>query len=146
MRMTRNDDINLLLLSKNLKPSTARTLILGICMNSDLPLDVDSVASKMGAKAHLATIYRTLEKLVSVHLLERVDFQEGKFRYEFMHDHHHHAVCNTCGKVEDVADSLTEVSAIETRIKKESGFAVTRHVLELFGICNKCQRSHHYAK
>ncbi len=145
MRMTRNDEIIQILSSKNLKPSTARTLILGICMNSDLPLDVDAVASKMGTKAHLATVYRTLEKFVSVGILERIDFQEGKFRYEFMHGHHHHAICNSCGKVEDVVDSLTEVEAIESRIQKESGFRVTKHALELFGICNKCQRSNSYA-
>lgn len=145
MQMIRNDQINQILSSKNLKPSTARILILGICINSDLPLDVDSVAEKMGNKAHLATIYRTLEKFVSVGVLERIDFQEGKFRYEFMHGHHHHAVCNTCGKVENVIDSLTEVEAIENRVQKESGFRVTKHALELFGICNKCQRSNHYA-
>ena len=142
--MTRNEEIKEILVSKKLKPSSARMLILGICMNSDLPLDVDTVVEKMGKKAHLATIYRTLEKFVSVHILERIDFQEGKFRYEFMHGHHHHAVCNTCGKVEDVHDSLTEVEAIENRLQKESGFRVTKHALELFGICNKCQRSNSY--
>jgi Fur family transcriptional regulator, ferric uptake regulator len=143
--MIRNDEINQILTSKGLKPSVARNLILGICIESDLPLDVDSVAQKMGTKAHLATIYRTLEKFVSVRILDRIDFQEGKFRYEYMHGHHHHAVCNSCGKVEDVVDSLTEVEAIESRIRKESGFKVTKHALELFGICNKCQRSNHYA-
>lgn len=139
MRMTRNDEISQILSSKNLKPSIARTLILRICMNSNLPLDVDSVASNMGTKAHLATVYRTLEKFVSAGILEKVDFQEGKFRYEFMHDHHHHAICNSCGKVEDVEDKGIEV--IESSIKSKTGFTVTRHALELFGLCNKCQRS-----
>ncbi len=139
MRMTRNEEIKEILVSKKLKPSSARMLILGICMNSDLPLDVDTVVEKMGKKAHLATIYRTLEKFVSVHILERIDFQEGKFRYEFMHDHHHHAICNSCGKVEDVEDKGIEV--IESSIKSKTGFTVTRHALELFGLCNKCQRS-----
>lgn len=137
--MTRNEEIKEILVSKKLKPSSARMLILGICMNSDLPLDVDTVVEKMGKKAHLATIYRTLEKFVSVHILERIDFQEGKFRYEFMHDHHHHAICNSCGKVEDVEDKGIEV--IESSIKSKTGFTVTRHALELFGLCNKCQRS-----
>ncbi len=144
MRMTRTDAINQVLFSKGLKPSTARTIILRICMDSDLPLDVDQVAGKLGTKAHLATVYRTLEKFVSAGILERIDFQEGKFRYEYMHGHHHHAVCNICGKVEDVVDTLTEVFAIENRLQQESGFRVTKHALELFGICNKCQRSNTY--
>jgi Fur family ferric uptake transcriptional regulator len=124
-----------------LEATPARISILRICMNSDKPIDVNFVAGKMGSKAHLATVYRTLEKFVSAGILERIDFQEGKFRYEFMHDHHHHAVCNSCGKVEDISDTTSEIEALENRLSKQSGFSVTKHVLELFGLCKKCQRS-----
>jgi Fur family ferric uptake transcriptional regulator len=134
--MTRNN-IGQLLLAKGIKPTTSRLKILAACIDEDIPLDVDDVAKKVGDKAHLATVYRTLEKLVSAGLLERIDFQEGKFRYEYVHDHHHHAVCDSCGKVEDVTDAGIE--AIESRIKKESGFLVTKHAIELFGFCNTCQ-------
>jgi len=118
----------------------ARTHILSICMRSSTPLTVEDVAIKVGTTAHLATIYRTLEKLVQAGLLERIDFQEGKFRYEYPHHHHHHAVCECCGKIEDIEDSQTEITSIENRVTKESGFLVTRHVMELFGLCNKCQQ------
>ena len=138
--MTRTDDINCLFQEKNLKPSKARIQILSICMTSHIPVDVNFVAEKMGSNAHLATIYRTLEKFVTANILERIDFQEGKFRYEYIHSHHHHAVCNDCGRVEDVTDSSTEVKAIEERVHKESGFTVTKHMIELFGLCNKCQK------
>ena len=114
-------------------------------MQSDLPLDVETVAQKLGAKAHLSTIYRTLEKFVSVGILERIDFQEGKFRYEFMHDHHHHAVCNSCGKVEDIVDTETQVASVEKQLSRLSGFSVTKHILELFGICKNCQKKGIYA-
>lgn len=140
MRMTRTVDINSLLDQSGLKPSKARVQILGICMTSHTPVDVNFVAEKMGNNAHLATVYRTLEKFVGSGILERIDFQEGKFRYEYIHSHHHHAVCSGCGKVEDVHDSHSEVKAIEDRVHKESGFTVTKHALELFGICNKCQK------
>jgi len=128
-----------LLAAKHLKPSAARADVLKICLSSGTPLDVDSVAQKLNGKVHLATIYRTLERFVSVGLLERVDFQEGKFRYEYMHHHHHHAVCENCGKVEDITESASEIKDIEQRLTKDSGFSVTKHVLELFGLCNKCQ-------
>jgi Fe2+ or Zn2+ uptake regulation protein len=72
-----------LLLSKKLETTDARIAIIGICMSSTMPVDVNYVAGKMGSKAHLATVYRTL-KICQRHL-ERVDFQEGKFRYEYMH-------------------------------------------------------------
>lgn len=135
-----------LLISKGLEATPARVQILSICMDSKLPLDVNFVAEKMGSKAHLATVYRTLEKFVTVGILERIDFQEGKFRYEYMHSHHHHAVCNSCGKVEDIAESSRELKAIEKRLSSDSGFSVTKHILELFGLCNKCQKKGIYAK
>ncbi len=145
MRMIRNSKVLSILLDHNLKPSRARLGILTICLNSDTPLDVTQVSDKLAGHTHLSTVYRTLEKFVSVGILERIDFQEGKFRYEFMHGHHHHAVCNSCGSVEDVSDSSSEIEALERRLSKQSGFSVTKHVLELFGLCHKCQRSHHYA-
>jgi Fe2+ or Zn2+ uptake regulation protein len=129
-----------LLISKGLEATPARIQILAICMTSELPLDVNFVAEKMGSKAHLATVYRNLEMFVAAGILERIDFQEGKFRYEYLHSHHHHAVCNDCGSVEDVKDTTTEVKAIEDRLQKESGFIVTKHMIELFGLCNKCQK------
>jgi Fe2+ or Zn2+ uptake regulation protein len=132
-----------ILASHRLEATPARESILRICIASDKPLDVNYVAEKMGDKAHLATVYRTLEKFVASGILERVDFQEGKFRYEYMHDHHHHAICNSCGKVEDVEDRGIEV--IESNIKSKTGFTVTRHALELFGLCNTCHKKGIYA-
>ena len=134
--------------AKGIKMTGQRWIIIQALGNSKDHPDADQVTTRaraMDPDIGVATVYRTLEKFVSVGILERVDFQEGKFRYEFMHGHHHHAVCNSCGKVENVVDSLTEVEAIESRIQKESGFRVTKHALELFGICNKCQRSNAYA-
>ena len=134
--MTRND-LNKLLSGKGLKPTAPRLAILSACAGETVPLDVHDVAGKVGDQVHLATIYRTLEKFVTVGILERIDFQEGKFRYEFVHAHHHHAVCDSCGKVEDVTDAGIE--AIESHIKKNSGFLVIKHTVELFGLCHTCQ-------
>lgn len=134
-----------LLISKGIEVTPARVAVLSVCIDSDLPLDVQSVAKQIKDGAHLATIYRTLEKYVKLGILERIDFQEGKFRYEYPHSHHHHAVCNCCGRVEDVQDTSMEIRAIEDRVRHESGFSVTKHVVELFGICNICQKKGLYA-
>ena len=131
-----------ILTTHGLAATPAREAILRTCMTSDKPLDVNFVASKMGDIAHLATVYRTLEKFVAVGILERVDFQEGKFRYEYVKEHHHHVVCNDCGKVADIQDSGIE--KIEQSVSQQTGFIVTKHSLELFGLCNKCQRSTHH--
>lgn len=133
-------DVETILSSHGLEVTPARLAILRLCIKSDKPLDVDFVASKIGSKAHLATVYRTLEKFVTAGILERIDFQEGKFRYEYLHSHHHHAVCEHCGKVEDIVDTQTQVNSLEKSLALNSGFTVTKHTLELFGICNNCQK------
>ena len=144
MQTTRTT-VNDILTSHSLEPTSARKAVLKICIASSKPLDVNFVVEKIGTKAHMATVYRTLEKFVEKGILERVDFQEGKFRYEYMHEHHHHhAVCNGCGKVEDIEDNGIDI--IESAINKKTGFIVSRHTLELFGTCNKCQRSNNYVK
>lgn len=127
-----------LLDSAGIEATAARIRVLDICLNATSPLTVADVAKKVGSTAHLATIYRTLEKLATANLLTRVDFQEGKFRYEYVHDHHHHAVCESCGKVAEVQDDKLE--NMMDKIKVEKGFSITRHALELFGLCKSCQQ------
>jgi len=127
-----------LLANSGIEFTKARANILEICMGAKRPLTVAEVAIKIGETAHLATIYRSLEKLASANLLVRIDFQEGKFRYEYVHDHHHHAVCEGCGRVAEVQDKKLE--SVMQNLKVESGFSITRHALELFGLCRSCQK------
>lgn len=134
MQITR---IKSLLDHHGLEPTPARLKIMSLCLTAKHPLTVAEVAAKMGSRAHLATIYRTLEKFAAANLLTRVDFQEGKFRYEYVHDHHHHAVCEGCGKVAEVQDKRLE--AVMASVKVDGGFSITRHALELFGLCRSCQ-------
>lgn len=127
-----------LLRSSRITPTIPRQNILSICLTSKRPLTVADVASRVGERAHLATIYRTLEKFVSVGILSRIDFQEGKSRYEYVHEHHHHAVCDGCGLIVEVHDHALENSADHLHVGQ--GFAVTRHLIEFFGLCHNCQK------
>ena len=135
MQTTRTDQI---LMNAGIDSTPARIHILNICLKAKSPLSVADVAARAGNSAHLATIYRTLETFATAHILVRVDFQEGKFRYEYVHDHHHHAVCENCGKVAEVQDEKLE--NMMDKIKVEKGFSITRHALELFGLCRSCQQ------
>lgn len=144
MRMTRTNAIKEIIASKGISPTKARLQILAICMEASTPVDALYVASKLGNSAHLATVYRTLEKFAGLGVLTRIDFQEGKFRYEYLQDHHHHAVCESCGSIADVQDKALE--KIMQEINVGSGFSVTRHALELFGLCKGCQPKGSYVK
>jgi Fur family ferric uptake transcriptional regulator len=85
-----------------------------------------------------ATIFRALELFASLNLVERVDLPDGEHAYVACERaHHHHAICTGCGRALDVDDhGLADVLA---GIGDRSGFRVTAHRLEIFGLCASCQ-------
>jgi Fur family ferric uptake transcriptional regulator len=85
-----------------------------------------------------ATIFRTLDLFASLSLVERVDLPGGEHAYVACEAaHHHHAICTGCGRSWDVDDlGLAETLAA---IGDRSGFRVTAHRLEVFGLCPDCQ-------
>ena len=87
-----------------------------------------------------ATIFRALDLLASLKLVERLDMPAGDHAYVSCEPaHHHHAICTGCGRSLDIDDlGLSEVlSAIGAR----SGFLVSAHRLEVFGLCSACARA-----
>jgi Fur family ferric uptake transcriptional regulator len=89
-----------------------------------------------------ASVYRTLEQLVELHLVFRLDVGSGTARYEAAlpsGEHHHHLVCDTCGKVEPFEDPELE-SAIERVAEKVGSFIVGEHDVVLHGECATCAR------
>lgn len=89
----------------------------------------------------LATVYRTLDILAEIGVLQKNDFGDGRSRYEFSrHDehHHHHLICVECGEVSEFDDDLLET--LEAVIVKRNGFKVLDHDLKFYGYCQKCQK------
>jgi Fur family ferric uptake transcriptional regulator len=89
-----------------------------------------------------ASVYRTLEQLVELHLVSRLDVGSGTARYEAAlpsGEHHHHLVCDTCGKVEPFEDPELE-SAIARVAEKVGSFTVGEHDVVLHGECATCAR------
>lgn len=87
----------------------------------------------------LATVYRTLDLLADLEIIHKIDFGDGRARYEIGGEethHHHHLICLTCGDVIEFNDDLLE--ELEEVIKKQSGFTVVDHQVKFYGICSKC--------
>ena len=86
-----------------------------------------------------ATVFRALDLFASLSLVERVDLPGGDHAYVACDPvHHHHAICTGCGRSLDVDDfGLTGVLG---EIGRRSGFRVTTHRLEIFGLCAACQQ------
>lgn len=85
-----------------------------------------------------ATVFRTLDLLAEVGVVERVDLPDGEHAYVGCEpSHHHHVICTSCGRSTDVADcGMREVAR---EVERRSGYAVASHRLELFGTCPDCQ-------
>lgn len=92
----------------------------------------------------LATIYRTVQVLVDLQIIDKVSFDDGFARYEMGElaregrHHHHHAICQNCGAVISFEDDLLD--ALEQAVFDATGFRVTDHEVKLYGYCEKCSR------
>src|SRR5699024_2816998 len=90
----------------------------------------------------LATVYRTLELLCELKIVDKINFGDGVSRYDLRKegiDHfHHHLVCMECGSVEEVIEDL--LGDVEKIIESDWGFQVKDHRLTFHGICRQCQK------
>jgi Fur family ferric uptake transcriptional regulator len=98
-------------------------------------------ARASGSRVGIASVYRALDGMAALGLVQRVDLGDGVARFEQAHDdeseHHHHLVCDDCGKVEPFADPTLE-SAIE-RVADGRGYVVAAHDVVLHGACEDCR-------
>lgn len=87
----------------------------------------------------IASVYRTLDLLVELRLVQKVDLGGGTARYERAvgHDHHHHVVCGDCGKVEPFSDERLE-TAMES-LAGTLGYELDAHDVVLHGACAGCR-------
>jgi len=95
----------------------------------------------------LATVYRTLDLLVDTAIAHRLDFGDGRARYELArHEehHHHHLVCVECGTISEVNADLLQ--RIEEEVEAKNGFTVTDHHLKLYGYCRRCREQRDKAR
>ena len=100
--------------------------------------DLADVARRRRVRVSRATLFRALDLMVELGVVERLDLPSGDHAYvSCVRSHHHHVVCSRCSRTADVDDSgLTDaVRAIEDA----SGFRIDAHRLELFGLCRHCQ-------
>jgi Fur family ferric uptake transcriptional regulator len=92
-----------------------------------------------GVKVGRATVYRVLERLRELRLVQGLDVSREGTRYEPARasDHHHHFVCDECGDVVPFSDAGLE-RAIE-RAARSATFRVARHDVVLHGACTACE-------
>jgi len=87
----------------------------------------------------LATVYKTIALLKQEGLLLEIDFGAADNRYDILRPYPHpHAVCTRCGAVADPGDP--DISELVARMARDTGYAITSHRLDFFGLCPRCRR------
>jgi Fur family ferric uptake transcriptional regulator len=85
-----------------------------------------------------ATVFRSLDLLVELDVVERLDLPTGEHAFVACEPaHHHHVVCSSCGRSIGVADHGLE--RVAAAIGRATGYLIDTHRLELFGTCMDCQ-------
>ena len=134
-------DFQEVLKKHDLKVTSKRLAVLSILEQNPDPLSIEEITNflrKKKIKADQVTIYRIIEVLQNINLVTRINFHEGKFRYELAtKPHHHHAVCIKCGRIEELPEDL--FGDVIGNVSKKTNFQITGHAFELFGLCHNCQ-------
>lgn len=125
------------------RSSAPRAAVLELIGNQDCVLSAREIADELragGREVGVATVYRTLELLERLHLVQRLDIGGGSARYEPAlpggEHHHHHLICDRCGRVTPFEDPRLE-RAIDD-LGRRLDYVVGDHDVILRGECPQC--------
>jgi Fur family transcriptional regulator, ferric uptake regulator len=101
-------------------------------------LVADAERQRMGIGR--ATVFRALDVLVELGVVERIDLPSGEHAYVACEPvHHHHVVCSGCGRTSEIDDRL--LRSVVDDAAARTGWTIESHRLELFGRCPDCRRA-----
>ncbi len=101
--------------------------------------DVYRALLNQGEDVGLATVYRVLTQFEAAGMVERHHFEGGHSVFELKDNtHHDHIVCTGCGKVVEFEDAVIEER--QRQVAESLGFRLTEHSLNLYGMCEDCQK------
>ena len=124
------------------KRSTKRDRILEIFLRQQGHLSADDLVDIVHREAPgigRATVYRTLQWMVSAGIARKVDFGEGRSRYEqsYRHPRHFHLICTTCHRSSEFLSS--DIESLVEEVAAARSFAPTQHVVQIYGTCDDCR-------
>ena len=121
-------------LAKNIRMTSQRQIIIQVIEESDDHPDVDQLylrSVELDNTISIATVYRTVKLLEEAGLIERLEFGDGRSRYEEAREHHEHLVDIETGEVHEFYNEQLET--LKTEIAREMGYELIDHRLELYG-------------
>nr|WP_033826411.1 peroxide-responsive transcriptional repressor PerR [Bacillus andreraoultii] len=118
-----------------------RHAILEYLINSMTHPTADEIFKALEGKfpnMSVATVYNNLRVFREVGLVKELTYGDSSSRFDFSTHDHYHAICESCGKIVDFQyPGLDEVEQFATHV---TGFNVSHHRLEVYGICPECAK------
>ena len=123
------------------RPTRQRVLVLAALASEAHDATAQEIYARLRASDEpvgLATVYRTLALLTERDVVDELSHHAGESCYRLCSTgHHHHLVCSSCHRVEELADC--ELDDWLTAASEQRGFVPTSHTLEVVGLCEACR-------
>ncbi len=138
------DELKKIVKQKGLKYTEQREIVLYILIHADGHLTAEEIynlikTKKPNSNIGIATVYRALGFLEEVNLITSITFGADGKKYESnTKEHHDHLICTNCGKIIEFVDD--EIEKRQNKIAKRNKFKITSHSMQLYGICELCQK------
>ena len=125
--------------SKGYKATPQRIAICRIALNSRAHPSAQKVydeVKKIHPTVSLATVYKTLEILRDLDLVQELNFPEGQARFDSNMNPHINLICQKCGIITDLDDKT--IKEITRKVATTTKFKPTGQRIDVYGICQKC--------
>lgn len=131
-----------ILKSKGYKLTQQRKVIIDVLGSKVGPHTANEIFSFVSNKysgINFSTIYRNLELLVRLGIVEKLNLNDGYCHFKLAGEkHHHHVICNKCGEIREI--DICPFSEIMGKAKLEDiDFEPIDHKFEIYGLCSKCR-------
>lgn len=124
-----------------LKPTKIRCLMLQVLDQNKSHITAEQLHKLIMVplpSAGLSSIYRNLVQLFAAGLILKHQFDDLVVYELNLQEHHDHLICKICNSVEEFVDH--EIELKQKSIAKKHGFKLLGHVLNLYGVCSKCNQ------
>ena len=124
------------------KRSSKRDLIVNVFLRQEGHLSADDLVDlikREDQRISRATVYRTLQWMVDAGIARKVDFGEGRFRFEhsYRHPRHFHLICKECNRSYEFLSS--DIEALVEEVANARGFQARQSVVQIYGTCESCR-------
>lgn len=117
------------------KLTRQRKNVVEILAEKRKPLTLNEIFDECN-QIDFASVYRIIQLLTELKIVEEVNLGERQKRYELILDkHHHHILCKTCGKIDRIDYCILD------KIKDLTNYNILNHSIEFIGICPDCQKN-----